>query len=52
MTPTDSGVIANHVPAGPCTPYLVGDFEDAVTELGWRVLSYQLDENDWHDWPK
>src|SRR5262245_38950267 len=47
----DSAVIDNHIASGPGTPYLIGSFEDVVTELGWRVLSYDLDENDWYAWP-
>lgn len=32
--------------------YLVGPFEDTLTELGGRVLRYDIDENDWRVWPE
>jgi hypothetical protein len=51
MRPSDSAFVGKAIGVDP---YLVGDFEDWMTELGKRVLLADLDHNDWHlsPWPE
>lgn len=48
MRPYDTAIA--HSPLLPET-YLVGDFEDTLTELGIRALAYGVEENETKGWP-
>lgn len=51
LRPVDTAFISEPT-GGAC--YLVGDFEDWMTEVGKRVLLADIDQNDWHvsPWPE
>lgn len=48
MRPFDTAIAGSALFA---ETYLVGDFEDSLTERGVRVLAYEIEESEFHAWP-